>query len=113
VRIRRLCESGFKQLHMLLGMCLLDVGLRNLLHHEVCVDLDFLDELAMGDTPGALDGQNTNRWLSIDERVDTSGRVRQSQGVCRLWKDSVSGSHGIGGRLEVECDVPGQWACGR
>lgn len=70
---------------MLLGMRLLDVALGDLLHHEVCVNLDFLGELALDDAPLAGDGEDADRGLSVDEAVDAVLGVGEGQGVGGLF----------------------------
>ena len=69
---------------MLLRVRLLNVVLSDLLHHEVGIDIDGLGQRAVGDTPLAADGENANRRLSVDERIDTVGHVGQCECVCSL-----------------------------
>lgn len=76
--------SSLEQLGVLLGVCLLNVALRNLLHHEVAIDDHILGELSADNTPLASNCQDANGRLSIDEGVDAVGDVGEGQLVCCL-----------------------------
>lgn len=81
---------------MLLRMRLLDVTLRNLLHHEVGVDVHFLAQQAVLNTPLAGDGKDANGGLGVDEGVDAGGGVGELEGVCCLKRGELVGGIFIG-----------------
>jgi hypothetical protein len=70
---------GLDQLGVLLRVRLLDVPLGHLLHHEVAVNLDVLDQLAIGDAPLAGNGQHADGRLRVDEAVDAGGCVCEGE----------------------------------
>jgi hypothetical protein len=70
-------------------MSLLHIGLCNLLHHEVGIDVDFLAQLAASNAPLAGDGEHANGWFSINERVNALRDVGERELVCGL-EDNVS-----------------------
>jgi hypothetical protein len=80
------------QLGVLLRVRLLDIPLCHLLHHEVAVNLDILDQQAIGDAPLAGNGQHADGRLGVDEAVDARGRV----GECELVGCLCGGLVGLG-----------------
>lgn len=70
---------------MLLRVCLLDIPLGNLLHHEVAIDHHILGQLAAGHAPLARDCQDADGGFGVDERVDAGGDVGEGELVCCLW----------------------------
>jgi hypothetical protein len=68
-------------------MSLLNIRLRNLLHHKVRIDVDFLAQIATSDAPLARDGEHANRRFSIYERVDALGDVGERELISGLEED--------------------------
>lgn len=62
-------------------MRLLDVALGNLLHHEIGINVDFLAQLAVGNTPLAADGQDADGGFGVDEGVDAVRDVGEGEFV--------------------------------
>lgn len=79
-----LCLGGLEQLGVLLRVRLLNIALRDLLHHEVPIDDHVLGELAARNAPLARDRQDADRRLSVDEGVDAVGGVGEGELVCCL-----------------------------
>jgi hypothetical protein len=78
---------------------LLDVALGHLLHHEVAVNLDILDQQAIRDAPLARDGQHADGRLGVDEAVDAGGCVGEGELVGCLKERGLAGlGRGKGGR---------------
>ena len=100
---------GLNQLGVLLRVRLLDIALCHLLHHEVAVNLDILDELAVGDAPLAGDGQHADGRLCVDEAVDACGSVGESELVGCLGGVSLDARR-EGGRERGRGNAPGRWA---
>jgi hypothetical protein len=59
-----------QQSRVLLRMRLLDISLGHLLHHEIAVNLNVFNQLAICYTPFPRNGQRADGGLGIDERVD-------------------------------------------
>ena len=81
-------------------MRLLNVTLRNLLHHEIRINVDLLAQLAIGDTPLAADSQYADGGLGVDEGVDAFGDVGEGEFVCCLV--GLLGCLLTGGRREAK-----------
>jgi hypothetical protein len=95
------------QLGVLLRVRLLDIPLCHLLHHEVAVNLDILDQQAIGDAPLARDRQHADGRLGVDEAVDARGRVGECELVGCL-KEVLVELDWTGERKGG--DGPGRWA---
>jgi hypothetical protein len=80
-----LTPGRLQQLHMLLRVRLVDVTLSNLLHHEVCIDVNFLAQLTVGNAPLAGYGEHANGGLGVDQGIDAGGGVGEGEFVCCLW----------------------------
>jgi hypothetical protein len=79
-------------------MRLLYVTLRNLLHHEVRLNLHLLAEHTSLGAPFARDGQHADWRLRVDEGVDAAGHVGKRELVCCLDMLVRCGSVGRGCR---------------
>ena len=71
--------SSLEQLSVLLGVRLLNIALGNLLHHEVAVNHNVLDELAARNAPRAGNSQDTDRRLGVDKGVDAVRDIGQGE----------------------------------
>lgn len=69
---------------MLLRMRLFHIGLRNLLHHEIGIDIHFLAQQTVFNPPLAGNGEHADRGFGVDEGVDARGRVCELESVCCL-----------------------------
>lgn len=65
-------------------MCLLNIALSDLLHHEVTIDNNILNQLAAINAPLAGNSQDTDGRLCVDERVDAVRDVGEGELVCCL-----------------------------
>lgn len=80
----RLGPCSLQKLDMLFRMRLLNITLRNLLHHEVGINIDFLAQQAVFNPPFAGDGKDADGRLGVDKRIDTSWGIGELQCVCCL-----------------------------
>jgi hypothetical protein len=71
---------------VLLRVRLFDISLGHLLHHEVPVNLDVLDQLAVCYAPLPRDGEGANGGLGVDECVDAVGDVCEGKLVGGLQR---------------------------
>jgi hypothetical protein len=74
---------------MLSRMRLLHIRLRNLLHHKVGIDINFLAQRSTSNAPLSGDGKHADRRLSVDKGVDAFGDVGEGQFVCGLQSVSM------------------------
>ena len=97
---QHLSYRSLQQLDMLCRMRLLHITLRNLLHHEIRINVDLLAQLAIGDTPLAADSQYADGGLGVDKGVDAVGDVGEGEFVCCLV--GLLGCLLTGGRREAK-----------
>jgi hypothetical protein len=98
---------------MLPGMRLLHIALRNLLHHEIRIDIHLLTQLPILDPPLPRNREHAHRRLGVHKTVDAVGDVCECEFVCCLKEEGLALWNRIWWRgFGSGWNVPGQWVCG-
>jgi hypothetical protein len=75
---------------MLPGMRLLHITLRNLLHHEIRIDIHLLTQLPILDPPLPRNREHAHGRLGVYKTVDAVGDVCEGEFVCCLKEEGLA-----------------------